>query len=152
MLVRNHSLISLDLIGSSFDLLVKPVPLHPGLIRGLRAIPGIEQTITQIQSQVIEKEEEDSEADLRKVKKVYQDFLHNEMFGNDTFGDSFFTAESHFFNFGYCDSSNDGYSREVPITNNTAYKASVFWTRASGDLAGTFSVNPDSTHIEAGET
>ena len=155
ILIRNHLVLYLDLIGNCFDLLIKPTPINPAVLRDARNKLGFGlSSALMLKDAVNENEEDFNDADSSKHAVAQSNFIHKELFGGHNFAERFLKVSTKYLDFGSCSLSGAANSREVIVENLSGRKVCLFWTNdaaAHGHKGNIFDVTPASANLGPGE-
>ena len=156
ILIRNHLVLYLDLIGNCFDLLIKPPPINLTALRETRHKLGFGlDSVLLLKDAAIDKQEELDDSDSSKYAVAQSNFIHKELFGGLNFAEKFVKISTKFVDFGSCALSGAANSREITIENITNRRISLFWTNdapfynAKGNV---FDISPASLNLNPGDT
>lgn len=155
ILIRNHLALSLDLLGNCFDLLIKPPPLSPSVIKETRLQLGLNAALDSAFNLVGDAEEHVSpELESSRQVVLQSSSVHKEIFGGLVLADKMVRTSSKFIDFGFAGLGGIYPSRDISIENHSGRKLSLFWTNDSpyrGTRDNIFGVSPQSSNLAAGE-
>ena len=156
ILIRNHLALSIDLLGNCFDLLIKPPPLSPLVIKETRQHLGLNVGFDSAFNMVSDAEEPVSpELESSRQVIMQSSSVHKEIFGGLVLADKFVKVSSKFLDFNFAGMGGIFPSREIVIENISGRKLSLFWTNDSvyrGTKDNVFGVFPNSAHLGVNES
>jgi hypothetical protein len=159
IVVRNHAILQVDLLGNCFDLLIKPTPLLPSFIKMVRndsfssheALLG--KTTSTYLVDVGETHEKDDLTENYKPSAAEISHMHRELFGLYVFSEKFLVCKTKYLDFGFSDPNNPNLAtREISVQNVSSRKLSLFWNNQTIEgVEHKFQVQPPTANLKSGE-
>ncbi|EGR30025.1 hypothetical protein IMG5_144000 [Ichthyophthirius multifiliis] len=165
-IVRNHRLFHIDLIGTCYDLLIKPIPLQQKHIDAFRkrVIQGklseidfkyMENAFLLKQKNMMNQNNIELEEEIHE--NANQVVLHKEMFLPCNSKQKLIYLNEEFLDFGFCQFMQESAPFQVELTNKLQCKITVFWTiqkkqNINNELLPVFIVKPQTISIKANST
>ena len=157
VLIRNHLALYMDLLGNCYDLLIKPPPLSPLVVKEARKTLGLGANASYAYALNQGDIDDPTNQDLETTKHLtaQSTLTHKELFGSICLSDSFLKVSLKYLDFSYASVSGVLPSREITLENISGRKLSVFWTNDApyrGTKDNVFSVYPPTANMQPGET
>lgn len=155
-LVRNHTMLYLDLLGTCYDIMYRPVPLSQRDVEQFRnavLLGTLNRIVDQSQGMMsLPAESYAISLDL-PGEESNQIAIHKEMF--QSLKDRLVSASEEYVDFGFCMMGRSSESRNVSLSNNLSFDTYVVWLVPGekilkSDQHQAFNVKPISCYIPAG--
>lgn len=156
VMIRNHLALYMDLLGNCYDLLIKPPPLSPLVVKEAMATVGLGANASFANAMNIGDIDDPTMQDLETNKQIASQsiYTHKELFGSLSLADNFLKVNLKYLDFNFAGMSGVFPSREITLENVSGRRLSVFWTNDApyrGTKDNVFGVYPASANIAANE-